>query len=47
MHLAASIDAPMSSAVRAIWSAIGALLDRFSPEEYERYIRHCSYCQSG
>ncbi len=29
-----------------LWSAIGSLLDRFAPDECERYIRHCDYCQS-
>ena len=33
--------------LEALWSAIGSLLDRFPPDECERYIRHCGYCQSG
>ena len=30
-----------------LWSAIGSLLDRFTPEECRGYIRHCGYYQSG
>ena len=33
--------------LKTLWSAIGSLLDRFPPDECERYIRHCGYCQSG
>ena len=33
--------------LETLWSAIGSLLDRFAPDECERYIRHCGYCQSG
>ena len=33
--------------VEALWTAVGALMDRFSPDECEHYIRHCGYCQSG
>ena len=33
--------------LEALWSAIGSLLDRFPPDECERYIRHCGYCQPG
>lgn len=33
--------------VEALWTAIGLLVDRFSPGECENYIRHCGYCQSG
>ena len=33
--------------LETLWSAIGSLLDRFPPDECERYIRHCGYCQSG
>ena len=33
--------------LETLWSAIGLLLDRFSPDECGRYIRHCGYCQSG
>ena len=33
--------------LETLWSAIGLLLDRFAPDECERYIRHCGYCQSG
>jgi hypothetical protein len=31
----------------ALWDAIGELLDKFSPDECGRYIRHNSYFQSG
>lgn len=31
----------------ALWDAIGELLDKFSPDECERYIRHSGYLQSG
>ena len=30
-----------------LWDAIGRLMDRFSPDECARYIRHCGYTQSG
>mgnify|MGYP000844003461 FL=1 len=30
-----------------LWSAIGSLLDRFTPDECRGYIRHCGYYQSG
>ena len=33
--------------LETLWSAIGSLLDQFAPDECERYIRHCGYCQSG
>ena len=33
--------------LEALWCAIGSLLDRFPPDECERYIRQCGYCQSG
>ena len=33
--------------VEALWSAIGALLERFGSAECERYICHCGYCRSG
>ena len=29
--------------VDALWDAIGQLLDRFSPAECARYLRHCGY----
>ena len=32
---------------QALWNAVGSLLELFSSSEYERYIRHCGYCQSG
>jgi transposase len=31
----------------ALWTAIGKLLERFSPDECLRYIRHAGYGQSG
>jgi len=34
-------------ALETLWSAIGSLLDRFSPDECKRCICHCGYCQSG
>jgi len=33
--------------LETLWSAIGSLLNRFPPDECERYIRHYGYCQSG
>lgn len=30
-----------------LWTAIGALLDRFGPDECRRYFRHCGYVQSA
>lgn len=33
--------------LETLWDAIGSLLERFSPEECGRYIRHCGYYQSG
>lgn len=33
--------------LETLWDAIGSLLERFTPEECERYIRHCGYYQSG
>ena len=33
--------------LETLWSAIGSLLDKFAPDECERYIRHCGYCHSG
>jgi hypothetical protein len=33
--------------VDALWTTIGALLDRFPRDECERYIRHAGYVQSG
>jgi transposase len=33
--------------VETLWSAIGALLDQFQPSEFERYMRHSGYGQSG
>jgi transposase len=33
--------------IEALWSAFGSLLEQFSSNECERYIRHCGYCQSG
>ena len=30
-----------------LWSAISLLLDRFAPDECERYIRHRGYCKAG
>jgi len=33
--------------VEVLWTAIGSLLDHFSPGECENYIRHAGYCKSG
>jgi transposase len=33
--------------VETLWSAIGTLLDQFQPAEFERYMRHSGYGQSG
>ncbi len=33
--------------VEALWKTIGKLLDRFTPQECENYIRHCGFTQSG
>ena len=30
-----------------LWDAIGAFLDRFSPDECRRYFAHCGYAQSA
>ena len=30
----------------ALWTAIGQLLDQFSPAECSRYLRHCGYAHS-
>ncbi len=32
--------------VDALWSSIGTLLDRFTPQECANYIRHAGYSQS-
>lgn len=31
----------------ALWNMVGALLDTFSTDECDRYIRHCGYGQSA
>jgi transposase len=33
--------------VETLWSAVGTLLDQFQPTEFERYMRHSGYGQSG
>ena len=33
--------------LETLWNAVGSLLDRFAPDECERYIRHCGYYHSG
>lgn len=33
--------------VEALWQTIGKLLDRFTPQECENYIRHCGFTQSA
>lgn len=33
--------------VDALWTAIGRLLQQFTPEECANYIRHCGYTHSG
>lgn len=32
--------------VEATWRRIGALLDRFSPKECARYLKHCGYAST-
>ena len=29
--------------LKALWSAVGSLLEQFSKSECERYIHHCGY----
>ena len=41
------LHSTLARTLGALWSAIGSLLKRFAPDEYERCIRHCGYCQSG
>ena len=45
--LKALLRATQARTVEALWSAIGSLMDRFSPDECQRYIRHAGHCQSG
>jgi transposase len=33
--------------VEVLWQTIGRLLDRFTPNECQNYIRHCGFTQSG
>jgi transposase len=33
--------------VEALWRTIGRLLERFTPQECENYIRHCGFPHSG
>jgi len=33
--------------VEGLWSALGRLLDRFSPAECRNYFRHCGYTQTA
>ncbi len=33
--------------VHALWSAIGTLLQQFTPDECANYLRHCGYSHSG
>ena len=33
--------------VDALWSAIGRLLQQFTPDECANYLRHCNYSHSG
>lgn len=43
----AMLRSTQARTLKALWSAIGKLLDRFPPDECKRYIRHSGYCQSG
>ena len=45
--LKAMLRSTQALTLEALWSAISELLDRFPPDECERYIRHSGYCQSG
>jgi transposase len=45
--LKAMLRKAQARTVDALWNAIGFLLDRFAPDECERYICHCGYCGSG
>jgi hypothetical protein len=36
-------DPAAERTVDGLWSAIGRLLDRFSPRECRNYFRHCGY----
>jgi transposase len=33
--------------VETLWSAVASILDQFQPSEFERYMRHSGYGQSG
>ena len=45
--LKALLRTTQARTVETLWNAVGSLMDRFSPDECERYIRHAGYCQSG
>lgn len=45
--LKALLRSTQARTLEALWSAVGSLLDRFAPDECERYIRHRGYCHSG
>lgn len=42
--LKALLRASKERTVEDLWIRIGVLLDRFSPDECARYLRHCGYC---
>ena len=43
----ALLRATRAHSFEALWSAIGSLMGRFSPDECQCYIRRAGYCQSG
>ncbi|MDB5929004.1 MAG: putative transposase of insertion sequence ISRm10 [Polaromonas sp.] len=45
--LKAMLRSAQARTMETLWNTIGSLLDRFSAQECQRYIRHCGYCQSG
>ncbi len=45
--LKAALRVTQARTVEALWSAVGSLMNRFSPDECGRYIRHAGYFQSG
>ena len=45
--LKAMLRSAQARTMGTLWNTIGSLLDRFSAQECQRYIRHCGYCQSG
>ena len=45
--LKALLRAAAARTQEALWSAVGGLLDAFSPTECCHYMQHCGYTQSG